>query len=298
MTIFTGSGVAIVTPFTNNGINYETFKELIEWHIAEGTDALIVCGTTGEASTMTRKEKEEVFAFAVKEVNGRIPVIAGTGGNDTREVIELSQYAEKVGVDGLLIVTPYYNRTTQKGLVAHYEAVADAVSIPIILYNVPGRTGVNLRPETVEVLSHHPNIVGIKEASGDIAQVAKIAQLVDETFSIYSGNDDMIVPILSLGGKGVISVLANVCPKETHLMVAYFFNNEFERSKELQLRYLPLIEALFIENNPIPVKTALKLIGRDSGLLRLPLVSMEEKNEERLKLELKQLGFDIKENSE
>lgn len=291
MTIFTGSGVAIVTPFTKEGIDFNKLEELIEWHIKEGTDAIIVSGTTGEAPTLTRKEKEELFSFTVKAVDGRIPVIAGTGGNDTEEVVSLSQYAEKVGVDGLLIVTPYYNRTTQKGLITHFETVADRVNVPIILYNVPGRTGVNMKPETVYALSLHPNIVGIKEASGDIGQVAKIASLVDESFAIYSGNDDMIVPILSLGGRGVISVLANVCPKDTHLMVAYFFNDEFDQAKKLQLYYIPLIDALFIENNPIPVKTAMKLIGRDAGPLRLPLVTMNEENKEKLKLALKRVGL-------
>ncbi|HEY8436667.1 MAG TPA: 4-hydroxy-tetrahydrodipicolinate synthase [Haloplasmataceae bacterium] len=291
MTIFTGSGVALVTPFTSDGIDYERLKDLIEWHIKEGTDAIIVSGTTGEASTLSKKEKEELFDFTVQTVGGRIPVIAGTGGNNTEEVVSLSQYAEKVGVDGLLLVTPYYNRTTQQGLIAHFQTVADRVGIPIILYNVPARTGVNIKPETVYTLSLHPNIVGIKEASGNIGQVAKIASLVGPDFAIYSGNDDSILPVLALGGKGVISVLANICPKATHLMVTYYLNGQIEEAKKLQLTYLPLIEALFIENNPIPVKTAMRLIGRDAGPLRLPLVPMGEENEAKLKQVLKQFNL-------
>lgn len=295
MTLFTGSGVAIVTPFTMDGIDYPRLRELIDWQINEGTDAIIICGTTGESSTMSKDEKQTVIEFTVQVVNHRVPVIAGTGGNNTKDVIELSQFAEKVGADGLLLVTPYYNRTTQKGLIVHYNTIADAINIPIILYNVPGRTGVNIQPETVLQLSKHRNIVAVKEASGDISQVAKIAHLVSKDFAIYSGNDDMIIPLLSLGGKGVISVLANICPRETHDMVDFYLKGHTEEAKDLQLQLLPLINTLFIENNPIPVKTAMRLIGKDAGVLRLPLVEMEEKNKEKLIQELKKAGFELKE---
>lgn len=275
MHLFTGSGVALVTPFENNQINYEALERLINWHVANQTDALIICGTTGESATLSTEEKKALIAFAVAKTDGRMPVIAGTGCNNTADTIEMSLYAEQVGADGLLIVTPYYNKCTQKGLIAHYTAIADAVNIPIILYNVPGRTAVNIAPETVATLSGHINIIAIKEASGDISQVAKIARLCPKSFGIYSGNDDQIVPLLSLGGIGVISVVANILPKETHEMVALFMNGQVQEALNLQLNLLNVINALFIEVNPIPVKTAMNLMGMSVGDLRLPLTPME-----------------------
>lgn len=278
MRLFEGSGVALVTPFKNNKVDYDKLSELIEFHIENNTDSIIICGTTGESSTMSEDEKKKAIKFTVEKVNNRIPVIAGTGGNNTSHSIELSKYAEKVGVDGLLLVTPYYNKATQKGLIEHYKAIAYSVNIPIILYNVPGRTGVNILPKTVYELSKIENIKAIKEASGNISQVAEIAKLCGEEFYIYSGNDDMIVPILSLGGKGVISVVANILPKETHEVVSKFLNGDVLESKNIQLRMLDLINALFIEVNPIPIKTAMNILGMEVGNLRLPLTNMEENN--------------------
>lgn len=275
MHLFTGSGVALVTPFENNQINYEALERLINWHVANQTDAIIICGTTGESATLSTEEKKALIAFAVAKMDGRMPVIAGTGCNNTADTIEMSLYAEQAGADGLLIVTPYYNKCTQKGLIAHYTAIADAVNIPIILYNVPGRTAVNIAPETVATLSVHKMIIAIKEASGDISQVAKIARLCPKSFGIYSGNDDQIVPLLSLGGIGVISVVANILPKETHEMVALFMNGQVQEALNLQLNLLNVINALFIEVNPIPVKTAMNLMGMTVGDLRLPLTPME-----------------------
>lgn len=291
--MFKGSGVAIVTPFNNEGINFTKLGELLEWHISEGTDAIIICGTTGESATMTDEEKKEAIKFTVEKVNKRIPVIAGTGSNNTQHSVELSKYAEKVGADGLLIVTPYYNKTTQEGLVKHYETIANEVNIPIIVYNVPGRTGLNILPQTIFELSKHPNIKGVKEASGNIAQVAEIARLVSEDFYIYSGNDDMVVPLLSLGGHGVISVVANILPKDTHNMVQYFLDGNFESAKELQLKMKPLIDALFIEVNPIPIKEAMNILGLNVGHCRLPLIPMSEKNKAKLEKEIKQYGVEI-----
>ncbi|WP_425448169.1 4-hydroxy-tetrahydrodipicolinate synthase [Dethiothermospora halolimnae] len=291
MTLFKGSGVAIVTPYKEDGIDFDKLGELIDWHIAEGTDALIICGTTGEASTMTENEQKEAIRFAVEATDGRIPVIAGTGSNNTNHAIEMSKYAEEIGADGLLVVTPYYNKTTQKGLVAHYTAIADNVNIPIIVYNVPGRTGVNVLPKTLEKLSKHKNIIAVKEASGDISQVAEIARICPKDFSIYSGNDDMVVPLMSLGGKGVISVVANITPKDTHDMTMAFLNNDIEKAREIQLNMLGLIKALFIETNPIPIKTAMNLLGIDVGNLRLPLTDMVYSNLEILKYELKEYGL-------
>ena len=293
MTLFRGSGVALVTPFTDNKVNYNRIEELIEWHIENSTDAIIICGTTGEASTMSNDEKKEAIRFTVEKVGGRIPVIAGTGGNNTADVIEISKYAESVKADGLLIVTPYYNKTTQKGLIQHFTAIADEVNIPIIMYNVPGRTGLNLLPKTVEELAKHPNIRGVKEASGDISQIAEIARLCPDDFYIYSGNDDQVVPILSLGGSGVISVIANILPKETHDMVYNFLEGKVEESRKLQLGMVNLIKSLFIETNPIPVKTAMNLIGMEAGELRLPLVDMEDKNREILINDLQVMGFNL-----
>ena len=280
--LFKGCGTAIATPFTKDGVNFEEFKKLLEFQIQEGADAIIVCGTTGESSTMTKQEKKDTIRFAIDTVAKRIPVIAGTGGNNTKEAIEMSQYAESVGANGLLLVTPYYNKTTQEGLIAHYSVIAQSVSIPIILYNVPSRTGVNILPETCLALSKIPNIVAIKEASGNISQVAKIAALCKEDLAIYSGNDDQIIPILSLGGLGVISVLSNIEPKFTHQMVIDFLNGNTKAAKEAQLKCLPLVDALFCEVNPIPVKAALCMKGYDFGIPRLPLIEMSNKGKEKL----------------
>lgn len=290
-TIFTGSCVAIVTPMNENGVDFDSFGELLEFHIANKTDAVVVCGTTGEASTMPDAEHLSCIEYAVKKVNHRIPVIAGTGSNDTPHAIYLSQSAEALGVDGLLLVTPYYNKATQKGLIKHFNAIANSVKIPCLLYNVPSRTGVNITPETALELSKTENIVGIKEASGNIALTAKIAAICPEDFAIYSGNDDMIVPILSLGGKGVISVLANVLPQETHDMVDLYLKGNVKESTALQLKYLDLVNSLFIEVNPIPVKTALNLMGMNAGILRMPLCEMEDKNLEILKASMKKVGL-------
>lgn len=287
---FTGSGVAIVTPFDGEKTNYDALGELIEWHISNGTDAIIICGTTGEASTMPDAEHLAAIEYTVKKVNGRIPVIAGAGSNETRHAIELSKKAEELGVDGLLQVTPYYNKTTQKGLIAHFSAIANSVNIPVILYNVPSRTGVNISIPVLKELAKVDNIVAIKEASGNISYTAQVAAEVPELY-IYSGNDDMIVPIMSLGGKGVISVLANVMPKETHEMCQAYFDGDSCKATKLQLELLDLINSLFIEVNPIPVKTALNLMGKNAGNLRLPLVDMAEDTEEKLKKALKKHGL-------
>lgn len=295
MKMFEGSGVALITPFKNNEVDYKRLGEIIDWQIEEGTDSIIICGTTGESATMTDEERKSVIEFAVKRTNKRIPVIAGTGSNNTAYAIELSKYAEKVGVDGLLIVTPYYNKTTQKGVIEHYKAIANSVNLPIILYNVPGRTGMSLLPKTVYELSKTPNIVGIKEASGDIGLVAQIASICGDNFYIYSGNDDMTVPILSLGGKGVISVVANILPNDTHDMVIEYLNGNVEKSRKLQLKMNGLINALFIETNPIPIKTAMNVIGMEVGELRLPLTHMEEDNLKVLVNMMKEYGISIRE---
>ena len=287
MALFTGSGVAIVTPFTDtNEVNYAKLAELIEWHIQQGTDAIIACGTTGESPTLTDDEHKRVIACAVETVQKRIPVIAGTGSNDTAYGVQLSRHAEHVGADALLCITPYYNKPTQKGLIANFIAIADAVSIPMIMYNVPGRTGCNLLPETVAKLAEHPNICGVKEASGNIAQVAEIARLMPQGFALYSGNDDMVVPLLSLGGVGVISVVANILPKATHDMVQLYLSGEVNAARDLQLKMKPLIDALFYETNPIPVKTAMNLLGYQVGELRLPLTEMAESNLDKLTRQL------------
>lgn len=291
MKLFRGSGVAIVTPFKDGKVNFEKLGELLEWHIEQGTDAIVVCGTTGEASTMNEEEQKETIKYTVEKVNKRIPVIAGTGSNCTAHAIELSKYAEKVGVDGLLIITPYYNKSTQKGLIAHFTAIADEVNIPIIIYNVPGRTGVNILPSTLAKLAKHPNINGVKEASGNISQIAEIARLVPDDFYIYSGNDDMVVPLMSLKGDGVISVVANVAPKDTHDMVQKFIDGDIKGACDIQLKMKPLIDALFIEVNPIPVKTAMNLMGFEMGNLRLPLVDMSTNNLEILKTRMKEYGL-------
>jgi len=284
--LFLGCGTAIPTPFTENGVNFDEFRKLIEFQIDNGVDSLIVCGTTGEASTMSMQEKLDTIKCAVECSNGRIPIIAGTGSNNTLQAIEMSKKAEELGVDGLLIVTPYYNKTTQEGLIAHYSAIAKEVSLPIILYNVPGRTGLNILPETCLELSKIENIVAIKEASGNLSQVAEIAHLCGDNLYIYSGNDDQILPVLSLGGKGVISVLSNVKPKLVCDMVSSFFAGDINKAIDLQLKSIPLTKALFSEVNPIPVKAALSMIGFDFGKPRLPLIEMQELNKEVLKKEL------------
>lgn len=291
---FTGSGVAIVTPFKNGKIDFDKLGELIEFHIANSTDAIVICGTTGESAAMPDAEHISAVEYTVKKVNGRIPVVAGAGSNDTHHGVELSKAVERVGADAILSVTPYYNKATQKGLIMHYTEIAKAVNIPIILYNVPGRTGVNIQPETLLKLSEIDNIVGIKEAGGNISQVAKIASLCGDKIAIYSGDDDMIVPVMSLGGVGVISVLANVLPQETHDITAKFFEGDIKGARELQLKLYDLVKALFIEVNPIPVKTAMNLLGFDVGPLRLPLCEMEEKNLKVLRAEMEKLGMKIK----
>lgn len=281
-TVFIGCGTAIATPFTESAINYIEFGKLIEDQIKNEIDAIIVCGTTGESSTMSEDEKKNVIKYAINKIDKRTKVIIGTGSNNTKTTIEMSKYAEQEGVDALLIVTPYYNKTTQSGLIAHYKKIAENVNIPIIVYNVPSRTGVNILPETCLELSKINNIVGIKEASGNISQIAKISSLCGDNFDIYSGNDDQIVPILSLGGKGVISVLSNIMPKYTHDMVYKYLNGEVKEATKMQLEVLELIEILFSETNPIPIKYALNLMGYDYGIPRLPLVELSKKNKERL----------------
>lgn len=291
MSIFEGSGVAIVTPFNEKGVDFNKLKELLEWHVAEGTDAIIICGTTGEATTMTESEKKEAIKFTVDVINKRIPVIAGTGGNNTLASVEMSKYAEQVGVDGLLVITPYYNKTNAEGLLKHFEVINDAVKTPIILYNVPSRTGMNITPEVLVKLSKLSNVVAIKEASGDISQIAYMKALCKDSIDIYSGNDDQIVPIMALGGKGVISVLANVIPKDVSNMCHYYLNGDAEKSLDLQLKSFDLAKKLFIETNPIPVKTALNLMGKEVGELRLPLYKMNDKNLQILKDALKDYGL-------
>ena len=287
--LFKGCGTAISTPFDENGVNLKEFERLIENQIQNKVDAIIVCGTTGESSTMTTEEKKQAIECAVKTANGRIPIIAGTGGNNTKQVIENSKLAESLGVDGLLIVTPYYNKCTQKGLVEHYKVIAQSVSLPIILYSVPSRTGVNIEPKTCLELSKIENIVAIKEASGNISQVAEIAQLCGDDLHIYSGNDDQILPILSLGGLGVISVLSNVKPEYTHNIVQNFFDGDIQKATKMQLDALPLIKALFSEVNPIPVKAALNIQGYNFGTPRLPLTPMTAEKMEVLKQALNKI---------
>ena len=293
MSVFKGAGVAIVTPMKANGeVNYEKFAELIEFQIAGSTDAIVVCGTTGEASTLTHEEHLDVIRYCVEKVAGRVPVVAGTGSNCTETAIYLSTEAEKMGVDGLLLVSPYYNKATQNGLYAHFKAIADSVKIPVILYNVPGRTGGNILPETVVRLCNDvENIVGVKEASGNISQVAKLAALAEGKVDIYSGNDDQIVPVLSLGGVGVISVLSNIAPKETHDICAKYFEGDVKGSMELQLKAIELCDALFCEVNPIPVKKALNLMGMEAGTLRMPLTDMEPANAEKLEKAMRGFGI-------
>lgn len=293
MAIFEGAGVALVTPFLPGGeVNYPKLRELIEEQIAGGTDSIIICGTTGESSTMTHEEHLEVVQFCCETVNKRIPVIAGTGSNSTAEAIYMSKEAEKAGADGLLLVTPYYNKATQNGLIAHYTAIAEAVSVPVLLYHIPGRTGVTMTVDTMVTLCKQvKNIVGVKEASGNFSVIAKLLARKDVEIDVYSGNDDQIVPLLSLGGKGVISVLSNVAPRQTHEICASYFAGDVERSRRLQLEALPLINALFCEVNPIPVKAALNLMGREVGSLRLPLTEMEPQNREKLAEIMREYGI-------
>ena len=295
MAIFTGAGVAIVTPMKENGdVNFEKLGEILEEQIQEGTDSIVICGTTGESSTLTHEEHLETIKYTIDKVNKRIPVIAGTGSNCTETAIYLSTEAEKYGADGVLLVTPYYNKATQKGLIEHYTKIANSIKIPVILYNVPSRTGINIQPKTVAYLVEHvENIVGIKEASGDIAQVAEMAALTRGKLDIYSGNDNQIVPLLSLGGKGVISVLSNVAPRFTHDMVAKYLNGDIKESCDMQLDAMPLINALFSEVNPIPVKAAMNLMGMEVGPLRSPLTEMEEANQEKLKEEMVKFGLKL-----
>ena len=290
MSIFQGSAVAIITPFNESGINFDVFGRHINFLIENGTDAIVVCGTTGEPATMTESEKQSAIRFAVETVAGRIPVIAGSGGNNTAKVIADSKKAQELGADALLIVTPYYNKCTQDGLVAHFTAVAEAVDLPIILYNVPGRTGVNIQPATLKRLASVKNIVAIKEASGNIEQITEMARLCPE-LDFYSGNDDHVLPLLSLGGKGVISVTANVCPREVHDMVAAWFEGDIARCREIQFRLNPLTKTLFGEVNPIPVKAAVGLLGFDAGIPRLPLTPLSEGPRANLVREMKALGL-------
>lgn len=291
-TIFKGAGVAVVTPMLQNGdINYELLGEIIDNQIENSTDAVVICGTTGEASTMTDQEHIDCIDFAVKRVNGRVPVVAGAGSNDTQYAVELSREAKSLGADALLQVTPYYNKTSQRGLIAHFTAIADATDLPVILYNVPSRTGVNITPDTYKILAEHKNIVATKEASGNISQIAQIKAACGDALDIYSGNDDQIVPILSLGGIGVISVLSNVAPRQTHDICELYFNGEVSKSAKLQIELLPLIDALFMDVNPIPVKEAMCLMGCDVGGCRLPLVKMTSEQNQKLKEAMKQTGL-------
>ncbi|MDW2796843.1 4-hydroxy-tetrahydrodipicolinate synthase [Clostridium boliviensis] len=293
MAIYEGAGVALVTPFKDNGdVNYEVLERLVEEQITEGTDAIVACGTTGEASTMTHEEHLDVIKFVCEVTKQRIPVIAGTGSNCTDTAVYLSQEAEKLGADGLLLVSPYYNKATQNGLKAHFKAVADAVKIPILLYNIPGRTGVTIKAHTIaDLCLNVPNIVGVKEASGDFSAIADMLSLTDGKADVYSGNDNQIIPMMSLGGKGVISVLSNIAPAKTHEMCQAYLDGDVKRSARLQLEAIPLINALFCEVNPIPVKAALNLMGRQAGPMRLPLTEMEENNQEILKNAMKEYGI-------
>ena len=296
MSIFKGSAVAIITPFQENGeINFPKLAEILDDQIANHTDAIVICGTTGESSTLTHEEHLEAIRFTIEHVAGRVPVIAGTGSNCTETAIYLSKEAEKYGADALLIVTPYYNKATQKGLIAHYTAIAEAVNLPIIMYNVPSRTGCNILPETAAYLAKNvKNIVGIKEASGNISQVAKLMQLAGGEIELYSGNDDQVVPLLALGGLGVISVLSIVAPQQTHDMVMKFLEGDVAGSREIQLKALPLVDALFCEVNPIPVKAAMNLMGWNVGPLRMPLTEMEPEHKEKLRKAMTEFGIEVK----
>ena len=290
-TIFTGAATAIVTPLNENGVDFEAFGRLIDWQINEGIDAIVVAGTTGEGSTLTDEEHKAVIKYCVDKVSGRVPVIAGTGSNDIAYAVSLTKYACEAGADAMLVVTPYYNKATQNGLIKSFTAIADASTKPCILYNVPSRTGCNLKPESCAVLAKHPNIVAIKEASGDISQVAEIAHLCGDELDIYSGNDDQIIPLMSLGGKGVISVLSNILPRETSEMCHKFLDGDIAAARKMQLELLPLISSLFCEVNPIPVKAAVAAMGFCDNYLRLPLTPMEEQNEARLLSDMRDCGI-------
>ena len=291
--IFEGAATAIITPLTHEGVDFDSFGRLIDWQIEKGIAALVVAGTTGEGSTLSDEEHREVVSYAVERTAGRVPVIAGTGSNDTAYAIDLSRYCCEVGADALLLVSPYYNKATQGGLLRSFTEIADSVDKPIILYNVPSRTGCNILPKTCRELSEHPNIVAIKEASGDISQIAELSRLCEGRLDIYSGNDDQIIPTLALGGKGVISVLSNVLPTETQRMCELFFEGNIRESREMQLKFLPLINALFSEVNPIPVKAAMAALGFCEDYLRLPLTSMEDANREILLREMRALGLEV-----
>ena len=291
--IFRGAATALVTPLTENGVDYAAFEKLINWQIESGIDALVICGTTGEASTLTDEEHRSVLKFAAEVVNGRVPIIAGTGSNDTAYAIDMTKYACEVGYDAVLVVTPYYNKTTQKGLIAMFTAIADASTKPLILYNVPSRTGVNIEPATYAALADHPNIAAIKEAGGNISTVVETAALVGDKLDIYSGNDDQIVPILACGGQGVISVLSNVVPKETSDICHTFFRGDVKGAMEMQIKYLGLTNALFCEVNPIPVKAAMAALGFCENYLRLPLVPMEDAHEKILLQKMREVGINV-----
>lgn len=293
MAIFEGAGVALVTPFKANGdVNYDKLEEILEEQIAGGTDAIVICGTTGEASTMFPEEHLSVIKYGCEVVKGRIPVVVGTGSNCTREAVYMSQKAEEAGADGVLLVTPYYNKATQNGLIAHFTTIAEAIKIPALLYHIPGRTGVTMKPETIVSLCKNvPNIVGVKEASGNFSSIATMMNMADGCIDVYSGNDDQIVPLLSMGGKGVISVLSNVAPKQTHDICQKFFDGDVKGSLQMQLDAIPLISALFSEVNPIPVKAAMNMMGKEVGPLRLPLTEMEDAHKEVLKQVMKSYGI-------
>ena len=294
-TVFTGAATAIITPFTEGGIDWEAFDRLLDYQLAGGIDGVVVAGTTGEGSTLTDREHEDAVAFCVKKLAGRVPVIAGTGSNNTAHAIERTQTACRAGADAVLLVTPYYNKTTQRGLIASFSAIADASSVPCILYNVPSRTGLNMLPETLAVLADHERVAAVKEACGNLTQIANEIRLCGDRIDIYSGTDEQIVPTLSLGGKGIISVVANVLPKETSEICRRFFAGDVKGAAEIQLRLLPLMEQLMIETNPIPAKSACAAIGFGSDLLRLPLVNMEEKNREKLFALMKEAGLEVAE---
>ena len=294
-TVFTGAATAIITPFTETGIDWDAFGRLIDWQLDSGISAIVAAGTTGEGSTLTDREHEEVISFCVKKAAGRVPVIAGTGSNNTAHAIERTQTACRAGADAVLLVTPYYNKTTQRGLIASFTAIADASSVPCILYNVPSRTGLNMLPETLSVLADHERIAAVKEACGNISQVAKERLLCGDRLDVYSGNDDQTVPILSLGGKGIISVISNILPKETAEICSRFFSGDVRGAAELQLKMLPLMNQTMIETNPIPIKAACAALGYCRNLLRLPLVEMEEGNRRQLLALMKEIGLEVRE---
>lgn len=291
MSIFTGSCVALVTPFKNNKIDYERFHQLIDWQIENGTDAILVAGTTGETSTLTDPEHLDILQDAGKYINGRVPFIAGTGSNDTAYSIMLSKQAEKAGADAALIINPYYNKSTQRGIIAHIKAIADAITIPVIIYNVPSRTGLNIEVSTMKELSKISNVAAVKEASGDISQITEIARVCGNDLDIYCGNDDHVLPVLAIGGKGVISVSANIIPQDMHDLVATFMEGDMKKARELQFKTNLINRAMFYETNPIPIKTAMELMGLDTGDMRLPLIEMEDVNKEKLIADLKTYGL-------